>query len=327
SLTLKSPRVLLVSHDPPASEEHILRALQANQFEVQTAPTGVPAKIDDYQLVVINNWDMESIPPAAKIVLEEYVKKGGGLVWIAGEHNVYVDKKGKEEDALERTLPAKMAPPRSPEGTCVVLIIDKSSSMEGRKIELARLAAIGVVENLRPMDSVGVLIFDNSFQWAVPIRKADDRAAIKRLISGITPDGGTQIAPALSEAYQRILPQQAIYKHIVLLTDGISEEGDTMTLTREALNNRVTISTVGLGQDVNRAFLEKVATSAEGKSYFLNDPSGLEQLLLRDVEEHTCNTAVEKSIQPKIVKQAEILDGVGMESAPALRGYVRFQAR
>ena len=81
---------------------------------------------------------------------------------------------------------------------------------------------------------MGVLIFDNSFQWAVPIRKADDRAAIKRLISGITPDGGTQIAPALTEAYQRILPQTAIYKHIVLLTDGISEEGDSMTLSAEA---------------------------------------------------------------------------------------------
>jgi len=39
--------------------------------------------------------------------------------------------------------------------------------MEGRKIELARLAAIGVVDNLRPIDHVGVLIFDNSFQWAV----------------------------------------------------------------------------------------------------------------------------------------------------------------
>src|ERR1044071_6860451 len=109
-----------------------------------------------------------------------------------------------------------MSPPRWPEWTTVVLIIDKSSSMEGRKIELARLAAIGVVENLRAIDSVGVLIFDNSFQWAVPIRKADDRPSIKRLIAGITPDGGTQIAPALTEAYQRILPQQAIFKHIVL---------------------------------------------------------------------------------------------------------------
>ena len=107
-------------------------------------------------------------------------------------------------DALERTLPAKLAPPRSPEGTCVVLIVDKSSSMEGRKIELARLASIGVVENLRPIDSVGVLIFDNSFQWAVPIRRAEDRSLIKRLVSGITPDGGTQIAPALARSVRSV---------------------------------------------------------------------------------------------------------------------------
>src|SRR6202035_2544027 len=158
------------------------------------------------------------------------------------------------------TLPAKLAPPRSPEGTAVVLIIDKSSSMEGRKMELARLAAIGVVDNLRPIDLVGVLIFDNSFSWAVPIRHAEDRTLIKRLISGITPDGGTQIAPALSEAYRKMLPAKATFKHIVLLTDGISEEGDSLDLSKEAAANKVTISTVGLGQDVNRAYLEKVAS-------------------------------------------------------------------
>jgi len=154
----------------------------------------------------------------------------------------------------------------------VILIIDKSSSMEGKKIELARMAAIGVIENLRPVDSVGVLIFDNSFQWAVPIRKAEDKAVIKRMVAGITPDGGTQIAPALSESYRRIMPQKAIYKHIVLLTDGISEEGDSMSVSKEAALQKITISTVGLGQDVNRAFLERVALNAKGKAYFLTDP-------------------------------------------------------
>jgi Ca-activated chloride channel homolog len=327
AVTLRKPRALLISHDPPESEVHLQRVLESNQFEIDRASDGVPAKLDPYQLIVVNNWNAESISADRKAALEDYVKKGGGLAWIAGEHNVYNDKKGQEEDPLERTLPAKLAPPRSPEGTAVVLIIDKSSSMEGRKIELARLAAIGVVENLRDIDMVGVLIFDNSFQWAVTLRKADDRASIKRLISGITPDGGTQIAPALTEAYQKVLPANAVYKHIVLLTDGISEEGDSMTLTKEAVANHVTISTVGLGQDVNRAFLEKVASSAEGKSYFLNEPEGLEQILLRDVQEHTGVTAVEKKIQPKVLKQAEILDGVGIESAPALHGYVRYQSR
>src|SRR4051794_21535289 len=199
--------------------------------------------------------------------------------------------------------------------------------MEGRKMELARLSAIGVIENLRPTDMVGVLIFDNSFQWAVPIRKAEDRTTIKRLVAGITPDGGTQIAPALSEAYRKILPTTATYKHVVLLTDGISEEGDSMTLAKEASNNKVTISTVGLGQDVNRAYLEKVATSARGKSYFLTDPSGLEQILLKDVMEHTGSTAIEKSIVPVVMKSSDVLNGVDMSTVPSLRGYVKFIAK
>lgn len=325
ALSLRRPRVLFVSQDPAGTEDNFFKTLEHGQFEVQGPQPGLPANLSDYQLVVLNNWNLEAVPEAEKTQLEEFVKQGGGLLVIGGERNIYVEKKpGTPEDALERALPAKIAPPRTPEGTCVVLILDKSSSMEGKKMELARLAAIGVVQNLRPIDMVGVLIFDNSFHWAVPIRRAEERTLIKRIIAGIMPDGGTQIAPALAESYRRILPVNAIYKHIVLLTDGISEEGDSMTVARDAPNRQITISTVGLGQDVNRAYLEKVASAANGKSYFLVDPSGLEQILLRDVMEHTGSTAVEHAIRPQIIKKAEILEGVGMEEAPPLAGYVRF---
>src|SRR5439155_1571318 len=264
AVTLRRPQVLLITKDPPGTEKHLLQTLEANQFEVRRSTNGPPQDLSEFQLVVFNNWDLESLSIPQKDSVEEFVKQGGGLLWIGGERNVYVENKSVE-DPIERALPAKLAPPRTPEGTCVVLIIDKSSSMEGKKMELARLASIGVIENLRPIDLVGVLIFDNSFQWTVPIRRAVDRATIKRLVSGITPDGGTQIAPALSEAYKRILPTQAVYKHIVLLTDGISEEGDSMSLSREAAQNKVTISTVGLGQDVNRAYLEKIASFAKSR--------------------------------------------------------------
>lgn len=323
ALTLRRPKLLYVSSDPAGSDTNLIQALADAQVDVQRASDTASAKLNDVQLLVLNNQDLETIPAARKDEIETYVKSGGGLLVIGGEKNVYPEGK-TIEDALDRTLPAKVAPPRSPEGTCVVLIIDKSSSMEGRKIELARLAAIGVIDNLRPVDQVGVLIFDNSFQWAVPIRKAEDRSLIKRLVAGITPDGGTQIAPALSEAYRKIAVATGTFKHIVLLTDGISEEGDSLEVSREASTKRVTISTVGLGQDVNRAYLEKVATLANGKAYLLNDPAGLERILLKDVMEHTGSTSVEKLLQPAVAKQTEILEGVGMETAPTLKGYVRF---
>ncbi len=326
AITMRRPKVLYVTADGGADDPHLANALTAAQFDLDRVSEVSHSRLSDYQLVVFNDWDLENTPDSFKNDVENYVKQGGGLLVIAGEHSVYKEGKTKQ-DALDRALPATLAPPRSPEGTAVILIIDKSSSMEGRKIELARVAASGVVENLRPIDTVGVLMFDNSFEWAVTPRKAEDRALIKRLIAGIRPDGGTQIAPALTEAYTRVLPMPATYKHIVLMTDGISEEGDSLDLARAATQRKITISTVGLGQDVNRSYLERIADLAGGKSYFLNDPQGLEQILLHDVLEHTGSTAVEKPMQPEITKQAEILDGVGMEKAPALKGYVRFDPK
>jgi Ca-activated chloride channel homolog len=84
---------------------------------------------------------------------------------------------------------------------------------------------------------------------------------------------------------------------------------------------------VGLGQDVNRAYLEKVALNAGGKSYFLKDPSGLEQILLKDVKEHTGSTAVERPVRAKAVREAEILEQVEIDKAPPLAGYVKYTAK
>lgn len=326
AVTLRRPKVLYISGDPAGTEKHLLDTLTAAQFQIDRTDDPIRTSLRDYQMVVFNNQDLDALPTGRKEEVEKYVKQGGGLLVIGGERNIYREEK-KTEDAIDRALPAKLAPPRTPEGTCVVLIVDKSSSMEGRKMELARIAAIGVIENLRPVDQVGVLIFDNSFQWAVPIRKAEDRSTIKRLVAGITPDGGTQIAPALTEGYRRIVTSTATYRHVVLLTDGISEEGDSLNLAKDAQGRKVTISTVGLGQDVNRAYLEKIATFAKGRSYFLTDPSGLEQILLKDVMEHTGSTAIEKAISPTVVRQSSVLEGVGIESAPPLQGYVKFVSK
>ena len=173
-----------------------------------------------------------------------------------------------------------------------------------------------------------MLVFDNSFRaGAVPIRKADDRFVITSRIAGIFANGGTQIAPALTEAYNRVLPIEAPYRHILLLTDGISEEGNSYELSRTAQQHRVSISTIGLGADVHKEYLQKVADLAGGKAYFLREPSGLEQIVLRDVMEHTGTTAVENALKAEVAKETEILDGVDFAAAPALKGYVRFEAK
>jgi len=155
SISLRKPRALFVTQDPVGSEKHLAGVLNAGQFEIQLAEELDASKLDEFQLLIINNIDIEQISLEDKDRTETWIKQGGGLLLIAGERMTYLESK-KTEDALDRALPAKLAPPRSPEGTCVVLIVDKSSSMEGRKMELARVASIGVIENLRAVDLVGV---------------------------------------------------------------------------------------------------------------------------------------------------------------------------
>ena len=110
----------------------------------------------------------------------------------------------------------------------------------------------------------------------------------------------------------------------MLLTDGISEEGDSLTLARAAAKLKITISTVGLGLDVNRAYLERIARTAQGQAYLLSDVSRLRQLVLRDVMEHTGSSIVEEPSKPVVVRQVEMLDGVAVEEAGPLLGWVKF---
>ena len=330
SVSIRQPRALLISSDTLEQNAPLAEVLQAAGFELESASKAevlLGSEGADYDLVLCSNEDFGSWPEAVKERLAAFVREGGGFLLIAGERNLYREREEAGEDMLQAMLPAKLAPPRTPEGTAVVLVVDKSSSMEGKKMQLARQSALGVVDNLRAFDNVGVLAFDNSFEWAVLLQRNELPNDTKRLISGIVADGGTQIAPALAEAYRVIKPREAVYKHILLLTDGISEEGNSIALAREAAANEVTISTIGLGQDVNRSYLERVARSADGQSYFLLDISGLERIVLKDVKEHTGTSVTEREFLPFAERDYEILEGLDLAEPGPLLGWVKFEAK
>ena len=325
AVAVRRPRVLHLSGGEEAADMHLNAALAAAQFDIEREAKFGTHNLSDYQLILLNNWELDKISPADQTALETYVRRGGGLLVIGGENNLLAEAM-RPDDPLDRTLPARLVP-RSTDGRAIVLVLDRSTSMLGKKIELTRQAAANVISNLRPTDQVGVIAFDTVFNWQVPMRFADDPDAIIARISRINPNGGTRIAPALGEAYRTIVETNAFYKHILLLTDGLSDEGNSLALAREALNMQVTISTVGLGTEVNRNYLTRLAAAAGGKSYFLSEPAGLEQIVLSDVKEHTGITAVEKPLVPEVLHDAEILSDVAMAQAPALKGYVRFEAK
>ena len=90
------------------------------------------------------------------------------------------------------------------------------------------------------------------------------------------------------------------------------------------MTSAITISTIAIGTDVSRQLLTDISTLSGGKTYILADPSELEQVVLRDVLEHTGSTAVEEVVTVEVLRDVELLEGVEMETAPELNGYVRF---
>ena len=129
---------------------------------------------------------------------------------------------------------------------------------------------------------VGVLAFDDAPHWPVPIRTTNDKTFIDDRIEAITPGGGTRIAAALHEALREILSTNAISKHIVFISDGRSRDRDSLSLAAEARARHVTITAVGLVDDVNHDYLAKLARAAAGHVYLIREPWDVEQTLFRD---------------------------------------------
>src|ERR1035441_9324662 len=102
-------------------------------------------------------------------VLERYVYAGGGLIFIAGDSNAKLAQEPKTP--LEKMLPVRAEPPTE-KPTAVVLVLDKSGSMSGRKVEMARDAARATLTGLRPIDKIGVISFDETFEWVIAMGPA-----------------------------------------------------------------------------------------------------------------------------------------------------------
>ena len=193
--------------------------------------------------------------------------------------------------------------------------------MEGPKIDLAKAAATGTVANLRPMDQVGVLAFDNSFAWVVPRCKLRRSHVYQRSHRRhLRQWRNTDRACPGPKPTTCILPIEAPYRHILLLTDGISEEGNSYELARTALTRRsgISTSTPWRGR-ASRASGKDRVELAGGKAYFCASLPASNNCSCAMME-HTGSTAVETALTG-VAKETEIPGTVSTSTtAPALKG-------
>lgn len=340
SLVEGPPRILMVA--PPVGESlpgggarpdetsTLLAALQAAGFSVELAtpaylPTHLPSLVQ-YNAVLLVDVPARQLGMSQMEALQTYVRDlGGGLAAVGGPSSFGVG--GYYDTPLEAALPVDMQikdEQRRPT-LALVFIIDHSGSMSEisggvAKLELAKEAVARSLDLMFSTDRVGVIAFDDTAKWVVPMTDLTEPEAALAAVGSIQIGGGTDILAGL-QAMAEVLPDEpAKVKHAILLTDGGADPtGISELVERLYAENGITLSTVGVGRDA-APFLEDLAAQGGGRYHFTADPASIPTIFTEETSLATRAYLVEETFFPKQVNPSPILAGIS--SLPSLRGYV-----
>lgn len=320
------PRVLLVESDTKQAK-HIEFALEQEGVRVETRPPqGMPADLSDlqnYELVVLSNVPATAMTTRQMNNLRTYVQElGGGLVMIGGDQSFGLG--GYYRTTIEEILPVRSDFEKEKEkpSLAMVLVIDKSGSMGGTKIEMAKDAAKAAVELLAPRDKVGVVAFDGDFWWIAEIQPAANKNAIMEKISAIEAGGGTTMGPPMEAAYEQLQNTPAKLKHVIVLTDGVSEPADFEGIAQNMTQAKMTCSTVAVGDDCDFKLLQEIARLGNGRYYHSEDPTNIPQIFAKETVTASKSAINEQPFTPLVLRPSQVLADIKFDDAPFLLGYV-----
>ena len=322
-----APQILMIAKNPELTRNFVA-AVRAQDVAIQTRPIeGTPSdplELEKFDAVILADAPATSLSLRQMEALREYVREfAGGLIVIGGENSFGVG--GYAKTPLDDLLPVQSNFEKDKEkpSLAIALVIDRSGSMEGDKLELTKDAAKGVVELLSPQDFIAVIAFDDAPHEIVPLQNVASPSVITETIGALASDGSTNIYPALAKATDDLLRVNAKFKHIILLTDGQSAPGDYDKAIRRATGGDVTVSTVGVGDDCDRFLLEKLAADGAGRYYQCDDPRAVPQIFARETKLADRSTLNETPFLPvEGTSYAEALAELSIEFAPPLLGNV-----
>jgi uncharacterized membrane protein len=335
------PRVLLIEGTSGEGNE-FEKVLQAANIDYdKVTPRGVPEDISDltvYKAVIMLNVYSSDLPTGFDDTLSTYVKDfAGGFVCIGGDSSYALG--GYRNTAINDILPVncELQGTEASPTIAMTMVIDHSGSMSDSAMSgenssltcltLAKQAAMAAVSELRTVDEVGVLAFDDTYDWVVPRTNVDDVDSIKNEISSIADGGGTSIYPALYQAYEDMLESDAKIKHIILLTDGQDGYNYYDDFIKKANADGITISTVAVGQGADTETLEYIAEKCGGRYYYTDASNDVPKIFAQEVYLSSDTYLINEEFYPVITAQSEILNGVFDNGEPPLYGYVATTAK
>lgn len=333
--TVEARPKLLVVEGEKKQGEAFTKILDACNYDYDVVtPSGVPGQISDmtqYQSAVLIDVYADDLRKGFMDMVEIWVKDyAGGLIAIGGSNSFAL---GNYRDTpLETVLPVKMdlEGEKQVPKLAMTMVIDHSGSMSASSTEkggatcmdVAKQAAVNALDSLREIDEVGVLAFDDTYTWAVPLQEAADTDAITEKIAGITSRGGTNIYPALKEAVEKMKDSDASLKHIILLTDGQDGFHEYEDVLEEMKDNGITLSTVAVGTGADSSTLKWLAEQGEGRYYYSDAGTALPRIFAQEVYLSVKSYLINEEFTPVIASSHEIIEGIFADGSPSLLGYI-----
>jgi Ca-activated chloride channel homolog len=320
------PRVLLADSDPKQAK-HLAFALEQEGIKVDTwPPRGIPDSLSDlqnYELLMLSNVPATAMTTRQMNNIRTYVQDlGGGLIMLGGDQAFGLG--GYYKTTVEEILPVRSDFEKEKEkpSLAMVLVIDKSGSMGGVKIEMAKDAAKAAVELLGAKDKVGVLTFDADYYWVAEVQSAANKGQILDRISTIEAGGGTVMGPPMEAAYDALQNTPAKLKHVIVLTDGVSEPADFEGIAQNMTQSKMTCSTVAVGEDCDFNLLQEIARIGNGRYYHAQDPDNIPQIFAKETVTASKSALNEQPFTPVVTRPSQAIADIRFEEAPFLLGYV-----
>ena len=201
--------------------------------------------------------------------------------------------------------------PSPPLNVCIVL--DRSTSMKGEKMDVLKSTAVQILRNLRQQDILSIVAFSDRAEVIIPASYHQDRSRLEARIQMIQPSGGTEIFQGLNAGAKEVMRSHDSKRvnHIILLTDGqtYGDEKECLELSSKLAERSVGISAIGVGKEWNDIFLDALANRTGGSSAYLSEPQDIKRLLLEKFN------ALAQVYAEEIILQPEALEGVHLAYA------------
>jgi Mg-chelatase subunit ChlD len=282
-------------------------------------------QLQPYDTVILANVPREAFSnKQIEMLVANTQQMGAGLIVLGGPNSFGAG--GWADTKLEEALPVdcKVKNPKIRPIGALGLVIDRSGSMTGEKIEMAIRAARASVDMLDDRDYVTVTAFDSFGYLIVPLVKKGESQTIHQRINRLNADGGTNMEPAIRMAYQQLGKATDVgVKHMVVLTDGQTEGNNYPQLIQGIRKSGITVSTVGVGNDADLKLLSSLANIGGGRFYHAKSARVLPRIFQAEARVISRPLIYEKKsgLQPQIAFPHEMLKGID-SPPPPVTGYV-----